>query len=83
METKTFIFISLLLASCSSAVSGEPPTLPVAPLPAATYYIDAAAGNDANSGLAEARAWRTLSHQQLRHLKAGACCLRWPKTPGG
>jgi len=31
------------------------------PTMAATYYVDAVAGNDANTGLSEAQSWRTLA----------------------
>src|SRR5512143_1927318 len=40
-----FLFLAALVSATASAK---------------TYYVDSAAGNDANDGLAEARAWKTL-----------------------
>ena len=40
-----FLFLAVLVSATASAK---------------TYYVDSAAGNDANDGLAQARAWKTL-----------------------
>ena len=40
--------------------------VPSQPLPAATYFVDSAEGNDANTGLTREQAWRTLERASER-----------------
>ena len=45
--------------------------LALAQLSAKTYYVDAANGNDASDGLAEAHAWKTLDKVNAAELHDG------------
>lgn len=68
-------FITLLAASCSQANSDIMPDIPVDKGPATakevTYYVDAIAGNDANDGISQTTAWKTLDKAGQQKLKAG------------
>lgn len=74
MKKTFFVLTSLLIASCSQAGSDISSSAPAASSPAseaATYYIDASAGSDANDGLTETSPWQTLDKASQVKLKAG------------
>jgi hypothetical protein len=60
--------LGLLLAAGS-------PLAPAAPMAAKTYYVDAAAGKDANSGLSPAQSWQTLAAVNALTLGPGDAVL--------
>ena len=59
---------SLVVGSASTLGSALPPLLPQST--GTTYYVDGGAGNDANSGLSAASAFRTIQHA-LNVVQAG------------
>ena len=74
---KTFVFIiALLAAACSQAQDGMFPSGPAgsqqgtAPK-GVTYYLDAQAGSDDNSGTSENAPWQTLAKASQLTLQAG------------
>ena len=74
MKKAFFVLTSLLIASCSQAgsdISSSAPAAPSTASEAATYYIDASAGSDANDGLTETSPWQTLDKASQVKLKAG------------
>lgn len=62
---KWILCTTLLLVACTPAPTPIPPPTatptPTPALPANTYYVDAANGNDANTGFGEIQAWQTLA----------------------
>ena len=61
MMKKFLVFISILFLAAS--------------LSATTYYVDATGGNDSNSGLTEALAWKTIAKVNASSFSAGDSIL--------
>lgn len=69
MQTKLLLLICCAVTVACTHGDSAPKSDPQPPY-GTNYYVDAAAGDDANDGLSPDRAWRTLKH--LRHLELQA-----------